>query len=182
MSEITDFSHVFRVADLPTRKPTRFHLQPDQAELAGIAKALSISAVLELSFKGEIRPSGKKDWLLEADLQARVEQPCIVTLAPVASKIIEPVIRRYVADMDIPEADEIEMPEDDTVDPLPDAIDIGAVLTESLALALPLYPKAEGAELGQAVFTEPGSEALTDESMRPFADLANILKKGTPKQ
>lgn len=182
MSEITDFSHIFRVADLPTRKPTRFHLQPDQAELAGIAKALGISAVLELSFRGEIRPSGKKDWVLEADLQARVEQPCIVTLAPVISKISEPVIRRYVADMDIPDADEIEMPEDDTVDPLPDAIDIGVVLTESLALALPLYPRAEGAELGQAVFTEPGSEALTDEAMRPFADLANILKKGTPKQ
>jgi hypothetical protein len=47
-----------------------------------------------------------------------------------------------------------------------------AVLAEALALALPDYPRAPGAELGQAVFAEPGIEPLRDEALRPFAGLA----------
>ena len=53
------------------------------------------------------------------------------------SQIREKVERRYLADMPVPEADEIEMPEDDRDEPLPEVIDPGAVALEALALALP---------------------------------------------
>ncbi len=42
------------------------------------------------------------------------------------------------------------MPEDETQEPLPEIIDIGAVATEALELALPLYPRAPGVALGEA--------------------------------
>ncbi len=51
---------------------------------------------------------------------------------------------------------------------------------EALTLALPLYPRADGADLGEPVFTEPGKRPLTDEDARPFAglkDLRDRLKK-----
>jgi uncharacterized metal-binding protein YceD (DUF177 family) len=50
-------------------------------------------------------------------------------------------------------------------------------LAEALALALPLYPRAPGAELGEAAFTEPGKPVLRDEDARPFAGLAHLRDK-----
>jgi uncharacterized metal-binding protein YceD (DUF177 family) len=167
-------SHPLRVAGLSARKPTRFDLRPDTAARALIAAVLEITAVSALRFKGEVRPLGRHDFELVADLEAEVEQPCAVTLAPVVTRIRDTVLRRYLADMELPQGDETEMPEDDSAEPLPEVIDVGAVALEALALALPLYPRAAGAELGEAVFAAPGVSALRDEDLRPFAGLAGL--------
>ncbi|MFC7704110.1 YceD family protein [Plastorhodobacter daqingensis] len=168
------FSHPLRVADLPTRKPTRFSITPSAPELATIAAAIGADALRKVQLTGELRPLGRTDWELEAQLGATVVQPCIVTLAPVTTRIEEPVARRWLRDLPEPSGDEIEMPEDDTQEPLGAVIDLGAVLTEALALAMPLYPRAPDAELREAVFTEPGKAALNDESVKPFAGLAEL--------
>ncbi len=170
-------SQPLRVATLASRKPTRFDLKPDAEARALLAAVLEISAVPEFRFKGELRPAGKHDWELEADLTAVVEQPCSVSLAPVITPIRETVRRRYLADMPLPEADEIEIPEDDTQEALPEVIDPGAVAVEALALALPLYPRAESASLTEAVFAAPGVAPLRDEDLRPFAGLAGLAQK-----
>lgn len=172
------YTHPLRVADLAARKPTRFDLKPTADQRAAIADALGILGIGELRLKGEIRPMGRHDWDLSADLTAVATQACVVTLAPVTTPIAETVRRRYLHDLPEPTAEEMEVPEDDSAEPLRAEIDLGAVLTESLALALPLYPRAEGAELGAADFAEPGTEALTDETVRPFAGLANLLARG----
>ncbi len=170
-------SQPYRVAALPARTPTRFNLTPDPATQALIASLLGISGVKGLTFKGEIRSAGRHDFVLEAALSATVIQPCGITLAPVTTKIAETVTRRYIADYAMPDGDEIEMPEDDTEEPLPEVIDAGAVAVEALALALPLYPRAAGAELGEVVHTEPGLAPLRDTDLRPFAGLAALKDK-----
>jgi uncharacterized metal-binding protein YceD (DUF177 family) len=167
----------FRVAALPTRKPTHFSLTPDPSRRAAIAEALDLLELPKFTFKGELRPLGRHDFVLEATLIASVVQPCSVTLAPVPARIEEKVVRRYLADFVFPEGDEVEMPEDDTTEPLPDVIDVGQVALEALALALPLYPRAEGVELGTAVFTAPGAEPIKDEDVKPFAGLAALKDK-----
>ncbi len=172
------FSHPLRVADLAARKPTRFDLAPDAAARGAMAADLGLSGLEKLNMRGELRPQGRGDWVLEATFGATVTQPCIVTLAPVVTRIEERVLRRYIADMPEPEGEEIEMPEDDSAEPLPAVIDLGAVLTEALALALPLYPRADGAELGTVSQAAPGAEPITDEATRPFAGLAELMKKG----
>nr|WP_149142300.1 YceD family protein [Gemmobacter caeruleus] len=170
-------SQPLRVAALASRKPTRFKLIPDAAQRAAIAAVLDISAVHALRFQGELRPRGRNDWDLEGDLEAEVEQPCSVTLAPVVTAIREKVERRYLAEMPDPEGDEIEMPEDDRQEPLPAVIDPGAVALEALALALPAYPRAPGVELGEAVFAAPGIAPIRDEDLRPFAGLATLAQQ-----
>ncbi len=167
-------AHPLRVASLPNRKPVRFELKPDAPTRAAMAAALGITALPVFRFKGELRPLGRQDFLLEADLEATVEQPCSVSLAPVVTKIGENVKRRYDADFVFPEGDEVEMPEDDSVEPLPEVIDLGVVAMEALALALPLYPRAEGVELGEAVFAAPGQAPLKDGDLKPFAALAAL--------
>ncbi len=170
-------SHPFRTSALSPRKPTRFALAPDAAALDLLAQLLGITAVRKLSFRGEIRPVGRNDYELEAVLEATVEQPCIVSLAPVVTTIKDTIHRKYLADMVFPDGDEIEMPEDDSQEPLPDVIDAGAVAAEALALALPQYPRAPGAALDEAVFAAPGTAPLRDKDLRPFAGLAGLAQK-----
>ncbi|GHC08344.1 hypothetical protein GCM10007291_00270 [Gemmobacter nanjingensis] len=170
-------SHPLRIAALAARKPTRFRLEPDADTRAAVAQALEITDVPELTFRGELRPVGRRDWELVAELAAVVEQPCCVTLVPVITEIREEVRRRYLAEMPVPEGDEVEMPEDDTQEPLPEIVDPGVVALEALALALPMYPRAPGVELGEAVFAAPGVKPLRDEDLRPFAGLAGLAEK-----
>ena len=172
------FSHPFRVAALPARKPSRFDLRPGPDTSAAIAADLGLIGLDGLRFRGELRPAGRQDWVLDADLEATVTQACIVTLVPVTSRIAEPVVRRYIAGLAEPEAEEVEMP-DETVEPLPPVIDAGAVMVEALALALPPYPRAAEADFAGAVAAPEGAEPLMEEeTTRPFAGLADLLKKG----
>ena len=172
------FSHPFRVAALPARKATHFDLRPGETALAAIAGALGLLGLGALSFRGELRPAGRRDWVLEADLAATATQACVVTLAPVPSRIAERIVRRYVADLPEPEAEEVEMA-DETVEPLPAVIDAGEVMVEALALALPCYPRAEGAEFSAAEARPKDAAPLDDEeTTRPFAGLADLMKKG----
>lgn len=174
------WSHPLRVADLAGRKPTRFDLRPEPAVLMAIAEELGIERLRKLSFKGELTPRGRNDWVLEATLGATVVQACIVSLAPVTTRIDETVRRQYLADMRLPDGDEVEMPEDDTIEPLPAVIDAGEVMIEALALALPLYPRAEEAgdeEPAETLAAPPGAAPIAEETLKPFAGLAALLKK-----
>ena len=167
----------FRVAAIAGRRSTHVRFVPDVAVRATIAAALDLLALPELSFDGEITPHGKRDLQLEGKLMAVVVQPCSITLEPVRTKIAEAVRRLYLADYAVSEAEEVEIPEDDAIDPLPEVIDAAAVVIEALALALPMYPRAPGVELGEAVFAPPGTEPLREADLRPFAGLAGLVAK-----
>lgn len=157
----------------------RFSYVPDRDTCAEIATDLDLKDLRKVRLEGTLSPAGSNDWLLEARLGASVQQACVVTLAPVITRIEEPVKRRFVHEMpDIPEdEEEVEMPEDDTLEPLGQEISLLAVLRESLSLALPPYPRAEGAELGEAVFAEDGKTPMRDEDTKPFAGLAALKGK-----
>ncbi|SLN12420.1 hypothetical protein PSA7680_00198 [Pseudoruegeria aquimaris] len=169
------------VAELSQKKPTRFRFEPSPEERAALAEEMGISAVRKLRFEGELKPRGKRDWILEAHLGATVVQPCVVTLEPVSTRLEEDVRRHFSADCADPDEEEVELADDDGMEPLGEVIDAGAVMAEALALALPLYPRASGAALEAAQFTEPGKAPMTDEEARPFAALSALrdsLKKG----
>lgn len=170
-------SHPFRSGALSMRKPTRFDLIPDAATRKAIAADLGLLSVAFMQFNGEIRPAPNRDFVLEAELVAVVAQPCVITLAPVRAEIRETVRRRYVSDWVEPQGDEVEMPEDDTAEAMPEVIDAGMVALEALVLALPLYPRATGAELGDVAVTPPGAAPLRDEDLKPFASLAALKDK-----
>jgi uncharacterized metal-binding protein YceD (DUF177 family) len=167
----------FRVAAVAGRQSTHVRFAPDAEARAAIAAALDLLDLPELRFDGEITPSGKRDMQLAGRLDAVVVQPCGITLEPVTTRIGEVVLRQYLAEFKEPEGEEVEIPEDDTIEPLPDVIDAAAVAIEALALALPLYPRAPGVELGAKVFAPPGAEPLGDADLKPFAGLAGLVAK-----
>ena len=167
----------FRTGGLSPRKPTRFSYRPDAGERASLAGDLGLLALYDLDLTGEIRPTGRDELVLEARLTARADQPCSVTLVPVPAAVDEPVRRRYVAGLEMPEGDEVEMPEDDSVEPMPEVIDLAEIAAEALALALPLYPRAPGAEFGQALHAGEGVAPLSDADVKPFSALRGLAEQ-----
>lgn len=170
-------THILRLADLPNRRATSFTLEPGDADCAALARALDVLALRRARLKGTIAPLGKHDWQLKADLGATVQQPCVVTLVPVTTRIEEQINRRYLSDWLDPDADESQMPDDTDSEALPAEIDLYAVLFEALTLAVPAFPRAEGAQLDDAQFAAPGITPMRDEDARPFAGLAALKAK-----
>ncbi len=167
-------AYLIRVADLGAGRSVKFDLTPDEARIKALCSELDLLALRKVVFKGALAPLGKQDWALTGHLGATVVQPCSVTLEPVTNRVETEVERVYAADYVEPEGDEAEMPEDDSVEALGELIDLGKAIREALSLAMPLYPRAEGAELGEAVYTAPGVAPLTDEAAKPFAGLAAL--------
>ena len=77
---------------------------------------------------------------------------------------------------DIPEIDaaELEMSQDDTIDPLPETLDLAQVMIEALSLALPPYPRSACAALGKIAVTAPGLTPMSDDDAKPFAGLGAL--------
>ncbi|MBT0780978.1 DUF177 domain-containing protein [Paracoccus sp. pheM1] len=159
----------FRVAHLNPRQPTDFALAPAAPARRALAAELGLIALPRLDFSGRIRAVASDAWEVTGTLSARVVQPCVVTLAPVETELRESLHRVFSPHAGTPEGDEVEMPDED-LEPLGQFIDIEAIMTEALALALPLYPRAEGAALDAP---EPPPE---EEARKPFAGLADLLK------
>lgn len=172
------FSRPFRTGQLTRGAHTSFDLHPGVEECADIARFMQIVAVENLRMKGKLRPVGEDDWLVEARLTARVTQRCVVSLAPVAQDINEPVRRLYVPASGLPSEDEIDLElDEEDQDSYEDRIDVGHLMTEALALALDPYPRADDAALNQTQFAPPGVEPITDDSLKPFAKLAALKDK-----
>lgn len=173
---MTDLNRL-RVSALAQNTPTEFSVSPDSEIRRAIAEELQLLGLRKLNFAGRLEGQGKSDWLLTAELGATVSQPCAVTLAPVTTRIDVPVRRLFQADYESPDAPELEMPEDVDIEPLGPFIDLHQTMIEALSLNLPLYPRADGASIGEANFTEPGKQAMRDEDTRPFAGLAALRSK-----
>ena len=177
---------ILDIATLARRKRSVFEYRLDAAQLSALKDELGLSGLRKVVFSGELTPAGKHDFALQAALGATAVQPCTITLEPVTTRIEDDIERRFVADMakhidrDTEEEDEFggtAMLEDDTLETLGREVDLWRVMSEALALALPDYPRAEGAELGTMRVTEPGKEAMGEDDLKPFAGLADLKSK-----
>mgnify|MGYP002629644408 CR=1 FL=1 len=172
------YSHPLRIAELVSKRAYSFDLTPDDKTREAIAAELGIVSLRKLRVVGTLSPLGRKDWQLEAEMGATVVQDCVTTLDPVTTRIDEPIKRTYLHQIEYPtDEEEVEIPEDDSIDPLPEVLDLGEVILEALALALPAYPQVPGAKPLVQAYTAPGVDPLTDEATKPFAGLAALRDK-----
>jgi uncharacterized metal-binding protein YceD (DUF177 family) len=172
-------SNPFSVSALSPKKPTRFDVTATAVDLLKMTAFFEIISVKTFKFRGEITPKDKYDFVLIGHLVATVEQACIISLEPVFTKITEEVTLTYLCSMPIPDADDVEIPEDDTLEPLPENIDPTNVGIEALSLALPPFPRLQNATLTQAVFTAPGVKPFDSADVNPFAGLAGLVERLT---
>jgi uncharacterized metal-binding protein YceD (DUF177 family) len=165
---------LIRLATLPRHEPVPIRIILPEEELAALASHLDLIRAKKVSFDAVLTAVDERDWRLRGSLGATVVQSCVITQAPVTTRIETQVERLFTAEMPDELEDETEIPEDDRMEPLPRVLDLKELITEALALAIPLYPKAPGAELGVAVFSAPGVTPMTEEAAKPLAGLAAL--------
>ena len=145
-------------------------IEADAAERAALAARFGLVAVDRLAARLDLhRDAG--GIVVRGRVEGAVTQACVVTDAPVVTRIDEPLALRFVDEM--PDADEIELDADDcdTVPIEGGAIDLGEAVAETMALALDPYPRAPGAE---AVLRAAG--VMTEDEAKPSGKLAAGLK------
>jgi uncharacterized metal-binding protein YceD (DUF177 family) len=151
-----------------------FDLVADERLRDAIAKLAALAALPRLDASFDVLPHGRKGLHVVGRVSATIGQTCVVTLEPIEDEIDEPVDVIFVpAAAPSPIGDEgveLEVPYDDEPEPLVDGtVDLGAIATEFLILAIDPYPRKP-----DAVFQAP---AAGDDTAHPFAVLA-ALKKG----
>ncbi len=175
MSEdFPEFRRLMAVHDLPVAgRP--FAIEANVEERAALARLYGIPEVRELRASGTVRPeAGGQRVRLDGRLQAEVVQTCVVTLEPVANRIVAPLQRLYGAGAG-EECDEgagaevfVDLSADVLTEPLEgDALDLGAAAAEQLSLELDPYPRIQGAEFA---VVEPASSNDGDGRLAQLAD------------
>lgn len=177
-ADAENFTAILRVKTLKDHGKSDFDLTPPAEFRRQTAQALDLVEIRKLRFSGQITRLDQADFQLTGQLGATVVQTCVITGAPVSTRIDVPVRRVFLKDFKLPDSPgETRFDGDDEAEPLTDVVDLVAILCESLALALPDYPRAAGAELGEAVFTAPGLTPMRDGDVKPFAALAALQDK-----
>lgn len=182
MRVISPDTRVLSVKKLQKYGEHAFRIEANDTECLELANNLGLLALRKLRFEGLLQVEGRAAWVLRGKLGATATQECVVSLAPVTSRIDDHVTRRFVDALDeaYEPGSETPMPEDDSIEELGEAIDLIAVLGEALALALPAYPRAEGAEIEGAQAAPPGVTPISDDEVKPFAGLADLKEKLKP--
>lgn len=166
-----DFARVIEVRTLSALDGFDFDISPTPAEAAALARLLDAQAVRKLRFSGELSPLPRGGWSLDGKLGATVVQTCVVSLEPLTTRVDQEVRRRFLPDAG---GDVVVDPEeDDEIEPLGERVDLGLVAIEALALALPAYPRKEGAVLA----ADAVAGGAADEEPKPFAVLAALRGK-----
>jgi uncharacterized metal-binding protein YceD (DUF177 family) len=143
-------------------------IRAELAALAGLRELARLSAVFDLARRGAgVRVAG--------NVTARVGQTCVVTLEPVESDIDEMVDLRFAPQAAAPASAKSETVAAHTSDEEPPEtlldgkLDLGAIATEFLLLAIDPYPRKPGAEFAPV--------KADDASAKPFAALEALKKR-----
>ena len=168
-----------RFSEINQSKPFKFHLTLSSQKISELIKQLDLISIKKVSLKGTLSPLRLNEWTLKAELRANVKQKCVISFQPVQTIVYEIVTRTFSpsASKNANETDDDGISQvifDDTLQELNDEIDLADIIFEELTLILPIHPKSEDAELGVYSITEPGLKPLSDNDLKPFAELANF--------
>jgi uncharacterized metal-binding protein YceD (DUF177 family) len=179
-----EFSHVIETAQIPP-DGLQLHLTANPSDCLALAKRFRILAVLRLEARLQVRPDAVLAgcYVVTGQIDAEVEQACVVSLEPVRQRIAESFTRSFApttgavpvagAEADEDAAEWLDPAATDPPDVLADGrIDVGAVVAEELALSLDPYPRKPGASLPP----EYNPETEQSGTVRPFARLAELKR------
>lgn len=164
-----EFSRPIRLNEIGDGSRVR-SLVADPAERAALARRFRLVSLDRLEAELTILPEAAS-WLMSGTLRAELAQPCVATGEPVPARLEVPFSVRFVRDLDTPEAEEIELSDEDCdlVALEGEKIDMGETVAQSLALNLDPYPRAPDAD---ARLRELG--VLSEEDAGPFAALKGL--------
>lgn len=168
------WTHEIEVAALPP-EGEELTLSPDAAQRERLAAYAGVNAIKSLEVRLAVRPAGTDGADVTGELEGVVRQTCGVSLEEFDNPIRETIDVSFAAD---PGAD---LAEDEGEEDLPDPIiggkiDLGALASEFLVLAVDPYPRKPGVS-----FENPDSETGDGGEKSPFAELAALKKESSEK-
>ena len=172
-----------RFSEINQSKPFKFHLTLSKEKIADLIKRLDLLNIKKVSLTGVLSPLSLNEWSLKAELRATVKQKCVISFKPVQTIVNDTVHRTFSplaslnADKTYDDDGTSPVIFDDTLQEFNDEIDLAEIIFEELMLILPIYPKSEGEELGSYSITEPGVKPLSDENLKPFAELSEFKNR-----
>lgn len=164
------WKHEIEVATLPPGGENVV-LLPDAATLARLAEFAGVNEIKSLEVRVSVLPAGTDGADVTGELTGVVRQTCGVSLEDFDNPIREAIDVSFAPD---PGADLAEDEgEEDLPDPIIDGkIDLGALASEFLVLAVDPFPRKPGTTFSNSVTEAPGSE-----EKGPFAELAALKKQ-----
>ena len=164
---IPEFSRVVPLARLGL-EPFCQQIEATADEREGLARRFDLVSLDRLTATVTLRRQEGELILLEAEFEAEFAQECVITLEPVADRLVGSFSLLY-GPVDDARA-QVEPGTDDPVfEPLiGDAIDVGEAVAQELSLALPEFPHHPDAPIDAAAVAEPADS--------PFAALAGLRK------
>jgi uncharacterized metal-binding protein YceD (DUF177 family) len=158
----------FTIADVP-ETGRHLDLRADDQARAAIAKLAGLRALPRLDAAFDVTLRGREGLRVTGRVSATVGQVCVVTLDPIDNEIEEDIDLVFTPGA-AALANKGGVEGEDAPESLVDGtVDLGAIATEFLLLALDPHPRKPG-----AVFEAPLKD---DKGAHPFAALA-ALKKG----
>lgn len=154
--------------------PRRIEIEADEAERAALAARFGLTAIGKLTATADLARAGA-EVTATGRIAAEVRQACVVTGAPVETRLDEPFALSF---RPLPGAakpdEEIELGESELDVSFYEggAIDLGEAAAETLALALDPYPRSPEAE---AALQQAGVKS--EEEAGPFGALAGLRDK-----
>ena len=171
-----------RFSEINQAKTFKFHLPLSKEQILTLISRLDLLSLKKVSLTGFLSPLDKDKWILKAKLKATVRQKCVITLKPVQT-IINETINRTFSPLEAQNSSDMlddgvsQIFFDDTLQEFNDTIDLLEIIFEELTLILPLYPKCDGVKSDPYTITEPGKNPLTEENLKPFAQLSKLKDK-----
>jgi uncharacterized metal-binding protein YceD (DUF177 family) len=171
---VPEFSHIVEVRDLP-QNGADYDISATETECAALAERFGLVRIdgfnaklrLETRARGAVRLSGR--------IMAHVTQTCVVTLDLVEENIDVALDIVFRSDFEEIAQDGQDLENELDFEPLTgDSLDIGAIVTEEMALSLNPYPRAISAPL---IGPDIGEDTEELQRERPFAALEALLPK-----
>ena len=171
------FSIPYAITALRKRKAVDVRVDANPETRTALAAELDLIDLPSLRVEASVTPVGRDQWRVAGTIRAKVVQACVVSLNPVSTTVEETFERRFTEDENAVGSDlDFDPVGDDPPEMIKDGLDVGIVATEALALALPTYPRAQGATFEGAAVAPPGVEPIRPDDLKPFAGLAALKK------
>ncbi len=141
--------------------------EPD--ECAALARRLGLHAVISLAATLDVMPWRRKGAKVTGAVRAEIVQTCVVSLDDFTASVREPVERYYLP----PGLSTGAEDEDDADEIVNGVVDLGELVSETLALSIDPYPRKPG------VAFQPAAEPDGPSPVSPFTALAKAMPKRT---
>lgn len=178
-----EFSRVFKRADL-ARSNGEETIVATPDECAAVAERVGLVAINALSGRLELTPWRRNGIAVTGTLQAEVVQTCVVSLEEFTETVHEQLSARFTDEHDPILKQTAQQASEVVIDPLDedppeilndDGADLGELVVEHLAIALPSHPRRPGVHLSEVVAESPAAELLeNDKPPSPFAVLERL--------